>query len=139
MGELLVTKPLLAHEKPYEDTFIRIDDKGIHIKWYYFPIAATKLVKWEHIAHVDVIDSYHHNMPLFKSKNWGIALSPIWWSCDMSRGLSSNPDAGGLIVVAIDSWPAKGVSIEPGRMTRALEVIRFYDPNVIRPVDWNRY
>eukprot|EP01103_Thecamoeba_quadrilineata_P011007 TRINITY_DN2530_c0_g1_i2.p1 TRINITY_DN2530_c0_g1~~TRINITY_DN2530_c0_g1_i2.p1 ORF type:complete len:117 (-),score=3.31 TRINITY_DN2530_c0_g1_i2:36-386(-) len=68
----------------YDDPYVTINKScGVTIKWYYFPIAASKTIPWNHVLSVHRAEQL--NLSILDYKHWGMGLSSIWWACDMNR------------------------------------------------------
>lgn len=68
----------------YEDKFCEIHKDGtLRIKTYFFPIGTAKVIEIK-----DIVGVYYESQKkagLFTVKSWGMALTPVWWACDMQR------------------------------------------------------
>ena len=74
------------------------------IHWYYFPFGRKK-VKYSDIRSCDFHST--DQMDLFTFKHWGMALSPIWWHCDIRR-LSRKH----FLVIDANQWPKIGLTMD---------------------------
>ncbi len=55
----------------YEDEFVRIDERGITIYWYYFP-AGSKCIPWHHVRQYEAFDTAKQGgIPAIDYKAWG--------------------------------------------------------------------
>ena len=70
----------------YDDQFVRLTNERVVIKWYYFPTATNKNVKFNEITAV----YYTNQLNLFQFKSWGMALTPIWWVIRCVEDVSGN-------------------------------------------------
>ncbi len=61
------------HQILYEDKFIQINEQGVLIRCYYFPIGTAKFVKF-----CDIEKVYRESDAMGNVKGWGMSLSPIW-------------------------------------------------------------
>lgn len=106
----------------YEDKFIRIDSRGITLDLYFFPFG-SKFIAWREIKSISIRSAT--KLPLLEGKGWGMALSDIWWACDLSRQWSDRT----LVVIEVhDEWIRKGASIES--RGPALRAIQNFAPTV---------
>jgi hypothetical protein len=92
----------------YSDYFV--------IHWYYFPFG-TKKVKYSDIRSCDFEST--DNMDLLSFKHWGMALSPIWWHCDMKR-LSRKY----FILIDANQWPKIGLTMDDNDIINVFNLIR---------------
>ena len=86
------------------------------IHWYYFPFG-TKKVKYSDIRSCDLNST--DNMDIFGFKHWGMALTPIWWHCDMKR-------LGRKYYLLIDAnqWPKIGLTMDDDDLVKVCDLIR---------------
>lgn len=66
----------------YEDEFVRCDDRGITLKFYYFPVGIPKFIPW---ATVKKAEEKPLRLWSGKYRIWGMGLRPVWFSYDPSR------------------------------------------------------
>ncbi|VDD89210.1 unnamed protein product [Enterobius vermicularis] len=67
----------------YEDKFCKLTKEALLLKLYYFPWG-NKKIPVRDICYVYYKKQESRN-DLFKTKDWGMTLSPIWWACDIGR------------------------------------------------------
>jgi hypothetical protein len=58
-------------------------------------------------------------MDLLSFKHWGMALSPIWWHCDMKR-LSRKY----FILIDANQWPKIGLTMDDNDTINVFNLIR---------------
>jgi len=99
----------------YDDEFVTIHkNHGVIIKWYYFPIASSKTIPWKDIHSAAI--AFDLDLGILEYKGWGMALSPIWWACDLGRTEMES------IVLTTRSWPKSGFSTRnPGRVIQLIQ------------------
>lgn len=56
---------------------------------------------------------------LFSSKLWGMALTPVWWHCDMKRYGRNN-----YILLDTKQWPSIGLTMDDDDTVRVYHLIR---------------
>ncbi|EWM23543.1 hypothetical protein Naga_100339g4 [Nannochloropsis gaditana] len=92
LNDNALQKPLLDATRPepvgasilYEDDFIKLTGSSLRIKWYYFPIGASKVIPLKSIQKISL-------RPLGSTwqgqyKHWGMAIDfKRWWPSDMLR------------------------------------------------------
>lgn len=79
----------------YEDTQIIINDEGLEIKRYYFPVGMSKQIKFSEIESVNEIDL---SFLKGKARLWGMDIAPYWYNWDNNR-----------------FWKKKGIVINLGK------------------------
>ncbi|VDK69974.1 unnamed protein product [Anisakis simplex] len=81
------------------------------IKTYFFPLGQDKVVEVASIKHI-----YYKRQKLcedcFRAKDWGMTLSPIWWACDIGRGLHGGNKNYYNVVIDTGESTKKGFSVE---------------------------
>jgi hypothetical protein len=92
----------------YSDYFV------IHL--YYFPYG-NKKIKYNNIRSCE----FHsmNDIDIFSCKLWGMALSPIWWHCDMRRLSRQN-----YILLDTNQWPKIGVTMDDNDIMNVYYLIR---------------
>jgi hypothetical protein len=86
------------------------------IHWYYFPFG-NKKVKYSNIRSCEFHST--EDMDIFSFKHWGMALSPVWWHCDMSR-LSRKY----YIILDANQWPFIGLTMDDNDIVNVYNLIR---------------
>ena len=102
----------------YDDKFVTVDHRGVHIKWYYFPTANRKFVPFENITQVEAPTGCTGVMRY--AKNWGMGLTraKVWFACDMKMGRTVE----NAIILHTGSHWRKGFSVV--NRAEALRVIQ---------------
>ncbi|KAJ2492606.1 hypothetical protein IWW37_001361 [Coemansia sp. RSA 2050] len=63
----------------YEDNYLLVTNKGITIHRYYFPFLSDRFVPWDQIEYIKTAKDL--GVKWYQIKEWGTALSDIWWNC----------------------------------------------------------
>lgn len=68
----------------YEDQYCKLTANNLTLKKYFFPLAKPKEIPISAIRRIfykkqEFLDD------AFKSKDWGLTLTPVWWGCDIAR------------------------------------------------------
>ena len=86
------------------------------VKWYYFPIATNKRISYDKIIGIEA-----GNVPDlgFDKKTWGMALSPVWWPCDLERTFRDF-----YIILRLNSWPDCGLTLPADRHAKVLNILQ---------------
>jgi len=85
----------------YEDKFCRLKKNQLKIKQYYFPCGTAKRIGFDQ---GEIIAVYFEQQSNSLSKNfghvkgWGMALTPVWWACDLSRGLFNKQNRANVVI-----------------------------------------
>lgn len=76
------TEPHSEETVLFEDKDVKITDKAVYIKWYYFPTAGTKKIQISSIRNVEKRD-----LGWAKARLWGMAYSRwgYWLAGDKNR------------------------------------------------------
>ncbi|RIB16510.1 hypothetical protein C2G38_2038524 [Gigaspora rosea] len=98
-------------EHLYSDVFITVTSKELIIKNYYFPFAASLTIPLTEIISVDNADDL--NIGLLSMKEWGMALSNIWFALDFTRSFRPKEKIG--VVKVKNQWMRKGFSVKDVR------------------------
>jgi hypothetical protein len=82
----------------YEDKYVKLTKTKLIIKCYYFPTTQAK-----HIDIGSIQKIYYNDQVVFYkqcglTKGWGMSLSPIWWACDLGRGLRNSRELNNVVV-----------------------------------------
>lgn len=89
-----------ASNSLYEDKFCQVTKKKLIIRTYFCPTFQDK-----EIDICDIKNVYYKKQEAcsdcFKVKDWGMALTPVWWACDFGRCFRGGE--GGYYNVAVDS------------------------------------
>ncbi|CAJ0590267.1 unnamed protein product [Cylicocyclus nassatus] len=72
----------------YEDKWCELTPDCLRIKCYYFPTGVCKEIDTARIE--GVYYAAQNLSQCLKVKQWGMALSPCWWACDLLRGCHSS-------------------------------------------------
>jgi hypothetical protein len=86
------------------------------IHWYYFPFG-NKKIKYNNIRSCEFRST--NDMDIFSFKHWGMALTPIWWHCDMNR-LSRKH----YIVLDANQLPKIGLTMDDNDIINVYHLIR---------------
>ncbi|KHN75787.1 hypothetical protein Tcan_04773 [Toxocara canis] len=97
-------------QKLYEDRHCKLSKGKLIIKTYFFPFAQDKTIDISSIKHV-----YYKKQQLpsdcFRAKDWGMTLTPIWWACDVARGLHGSNSNYYNVVIDTGTKIMKGFSV----------------------------
>lgn len=99
-----------------ENDFVKCYSDYLSINLYYFPYG-NKKVKYENIRSCDLLST--DDMDLFNCKHWGMALSPIWWHCDMKRLGRKH-----YILIDANQWPKIGLTMDDNDIINVYNFIR---------------
>jgi hypothetical protein len=100
----------------FSNGFVTCYPDYLVIHLYYFPFG-NKKVKYSNIVSCEFHQS--NDMDIFSFKHWGMALSPIWWHCDMRR-LSRKY----YILLDANQWPKIGLTMDDNDITNVYNLIR---------------
>lgn len=96
---------------------MRIEADAVVVKWYYFPMATSKRIKFAHIVKIE--DGDYSKLPFTATKMWGMALTPVWWPCDMKR-----PGREHYILLHLNTYPSCGLTLPNDRHAKVLKLLR---------------
>lgn len=85
----------------YKDNHLTINEAGITIQDYYFPLSSKKVIPWERLR-----SAHRFDMTFWTGKYriWGMGLRPHWFNCDSDRSNKTVGfvlDTGSFIKAAI--------------------------------------
>ncbi|GMR38958.1 hypothetical protein PMAYCL1PPCAC_09153, partial [Pristionchus mayeri] len=102
-------KPLKMpkHELLFEEEWSKIYPGELVIKRYYFPTATNKKIDMNKIKGI-YYRVQNTSDDLFRTKDWGMTLSPCWWACDFKRSLRKKKSGFYNVVIDIGSKTMKG-------------------------------
>ena len=92
----------------YSDYFV------IHL--YYFPFG-NKKVKYSNIRSCELRST--DGLDVFNHKLWGMALSPVWWHCDMKRFGRKQ-----YILLNANQWPQIGLTMDDADLLDVYDLIK---------------
>src|SRR2546430_16912 len=81
----------------YEDKFCKLTKRHLTIKCFYFPATKDREKEKQAIKKVYYLKQGWTNF--MKVKIWGMALSRIWWACDVGRQLRGDNDTAKNVVI----------------------------------------
>jgi hypothetical protein len=90
------------------------DHLVIHL--YYFPYG-DKTVKYSDIQSCELIPM--REIPFYKIKMWGMALSPIWWHSDLRRHFREF-----CIILDANQWPKIGLTMDDKDLVDVYKLIK---------------
>jgi hypothetical protein len=100
----------------FSNNFVKCYSDHLVIDLYYFPYGDKK-VKYSEIQSCELIPM--SEMPFYKVKMWGMALSPIWWHADLRRhGRES------CIVLDTNHWPKIGLTMDDNDIAIVYKLIK---------------
>ncbi len=93
----------------YEDRFCELNKQGLTLKCFYFPFAQNRCIVVSEIKRV-----YYEQQRFLSlhSKAWGMALSPVWWACDMGRKFRGQNGGIWNVTVDVGELTQKGFSVQ---------------------------
>ncbi|CAF1195556.1 unnamed protein product [Adineta steineri] len=102
--------PLFANE------FVTCYSDYLIIHLYYFPFG-NKKIKYNNIRLCEL--RLTDDISLLNYKLWGMALTPIWWHCDMSR-------LGRKYYILLDAnqWPLIGITMNDNDIEYVYNLIK---------------
>eukprot|EP01113_Clastostelium_recurvatum_P025164 TRINITY_DN3025_c0_g1_i1.p1 TRINITY_DN3025_c0_g1~~TRINITY_DN3025_c0_g1_i1.p1 ORF type:complete len:134 (-),score=22.22 TRINITY_DN3025_c0_g1_i1:147-548(-) len=95
----------------YEDEGVRVNEKGVEILKYYFPVAAaSKVIPWKEIKSIHTDEEL--NLDRLSYKGWGMGLSSIWWAWGPNRSqvFGIKPQTN-LVIETHNAWPRCGFEV----------------------------
>ena len=92
----------------YSDYFV------IHL--YYFPFG-NKKIKYSNIRSCELRSA--DELDIFNHKLWGMALSPVWWHCDMKRFGRKQ-----YILLNANQWPQIGLTMDDSDLVNVYNLIK---------------
>ena len=93
----------------FEDKSLAVCEHGLEVKWYYFPAANSKFVKFSELAGAE---------KALRDKDWGIGISGVWWPSGFGT------DMGIKLYFKEKKVFGCGISIEdPSRVDEILQMI----------------
>jgi len=93
-----------SNEILFSNNFVKCYSDHLVIDLYYFPYG-NKKVKYNQIQSCELISM--REMPFYKKKMWGMALSPIWWPADLRRSGRES-----CIILDTNHWPKIGLTMD---------------------------
>ncbi|KAJ3273295.1 hypothetical protein HDV01_004653 [Terramyces sp. JEL0728] len=69
----------------HDDAYLTLTDKHVVIKYFYFPLGLSTYIPYEDIQKVGLANEAFELKDRIQYKAWGMGLSSVWWSLDMSR------------------------------------------------------
>lgn len=96
--------------------FVTCYSDYLRIHLYYFPYGDKK-VKYSEIRSCELLSM--DELGIFSSKLWGMALTPVWWHCDMKRSGRKN-----YIILDVNKWPKIGLTMDDDDTIRVYHLIR---------------
>ncbi|VDK53012.1 unnamed protein product [Anisakis simplex] len=101
----------------YKDKFCKLivlifqlGTSQIRVRTYYFPTCQDKIISLDKIVKV-----YYKKQNLKEDccrvKQWGMSLTPVWWACDMARGVHRSSANVYNVVIDTGSMICKGFSV----------------------------
>ncbi|TFJ84547.1 hypothetical protein NSK_004013 [Nannochloropsis salina CCMP1776] len=127
LNDNALQKPLLDATCPepvgasilYEDDFVKLTKSSLRIKWYYFPIGASKVIPLKSIQKISLRPL--GSMWQGQYKHWGMAIDfKRWWPSDMLRHQRAH-----FIEVDCGTWPLVAFTLKESEdFYRSLSQVR---------------
>ena len=116
----IISSPLMSSYKELEEPifsndFVKCYSDHLVINLYYFPYG-NKTIKYKDIQSCEFLRMKDLN--IFKCKNWGMALSPIWWHCDLRRFSREY-----YILIQTNQWPQIGLTMDDQQIHQVYQFI----------------
>lgn len=76
------TEEIMRSKVLYDDENIKIREKSVTLKKYYFPICTSRRIPMDEIESVEIVDTGYNG------RIWGMSLAngdPCWLPCDSKR------------------------------------------------------
>lgn len=70
----------------YEDKFVLINENGVTVKGYYFPVG-IKTIPWKNILDVEQFLSKENEIPGVTYKGWGMGYKFVYKNIRSFKGL----------------------------------------------------
>ncbi len=93
-----------SEEPLISNGFVTCYSDRLVIHLYYFPYG-NKTIRYNDIQSCELLPM--HDLSIFKSKTWGMALSPIWWHSDIRRFCRKY-----YILLDANQWPKIGITMD---------------------------
>lgn len=95
----------------YEDKYVKLTERYLVLKWYYFLTAASKTIPMGKIDKIWVGTDPELGLNFFRKKTWGMALSMIWWACRSGREFEAE-DKRNFVLATKNERVRSGFSVE---------------------------
>jgi hypothetical protein len=105
-----------SNEILFSNNFVKCYSDHLVIDLYYFPYG-NKKVKYNQIQSCELISM--REMPFYKKKMWGMALSPIWWHSDLRRHFREF-----CIILDANQWPKIGLTMDDKDLVDVYKLIK---------------
>lgn len=100
----------------FKNDYITCYSDHLVIPFYYFPYG-SKTIEYKNIRSVELLDA--NDLSFFKTKTWGMALSPIWWPLDIRRQWRKH-----YLIIDANQWPKIGVTMDDEDTLKVYKLIR---------------
>ena len=100
----------------FSNEFVKCYSDYFEINLYYFPFGSKK-VKYSNIRSCELYSM--DELDMFDYKLWGMALSPIWWHCDMNRFSRKY-----YVLIDANQWPKIAITMDDNHIVQFCNFIR---------------
>uniref|UniRef100_A0A915BVG0 Uncharacterized protein n=1 Tax=Parascaris univalens TaxID=6257 RepID=A0A915BVG0_PARUN len=94
----------------YKDKYCKLTKTKLRIRTYYFPTGKDKTIDVDEIQLV-----YYKKQNCCEDcgqvKGWGMSFTPVWWACDLARGLRRSSSNYYNIAIDTGSTTKKGFTV----------------------------
>lgn len=85
-GTSISARSIMPDEVLYSDDCCEVTSEGVRIKWYFFPTATSKFVKYGNLKMIH--PTPEKSLSMFDTKGWGMGMGKTWWACaPMSKAM----------------------------------------------------
>ena len=89
------------NETLYEDPKIKITNRHVVLRSYWFPFGLKKVIPFGDIKHCEI----RRNVPMFEMKSWGMGVDlQVWWHMDFAKVFGDR----NAIILDVGGWPKIG-------------------------------
>uniref|UniRef100_A0A0M3I1C0 PC4 domain-containing protein n=1 Tax=Ascaris lumbricoides TaxID=6252 RepID=A0A0M3I1C0_ASCLU len=94
----------------YKDKYCKLTKTNLRIRTYYFPTGQDKIIDVDKIQLV----YYKKQCPsedCCQVKGWGMSFTPVWWACDLARGIRRSSSNYYNVAIDTGSITKKGFTV----------------------------
>lgn len=107
----------------HDDEFCTVRRDSVEIKWYYFPLGASKSIDFEDITKISLYRG-------FSGRVWGSGDFKHWMACDSTRFGTFTPPKGIVFIEIKDCYWVAGFSCSNAE--KVISLIRRRRPGIVR-------
>ncbi|KAJ3314683.1 hypothetical protein HDV04_005689 [Boothiomyces sp. JEL0838] len=110
-------------ETLYNDEYLTLTDQHLIIKYFYFPFGLSTTIPYKDIKKAGLAKEDFQLTNRIQYKSWGMGLSSVWWSMDMSRAFKwqETVDTDHLVVETKNGLTMAGCTL---KSRKALDIIK---------------